>query len=37
MRGNSRGRGGHDGSIERKIIYQAKDLNGLVGKRDLSN
>jgi hypothetical protein len=37
MRGNGRGRVGHGGSIERKIVYQAKDLNGLVAKRDLSN
>ena len=37
MRGNGRGRGGYGGSNERKIVYQARDVNALVSKRDLSN
>jgi hypothetical protein len=37
MRGNGRPRGGQGFSRERKIVYQAKDLDVLVAKRDLSN
>jgi hypothetical protein len=37
MRGNGRPRGGQGFSRERKIVYQAKDLDSLVAKRDLSS